>query len=153
MIETCGKKKQNKTFSYCSTSFFLIAFGPKRKLGLVLGMQFPQRAPRSCAPTYPCAFQTYKKGASRRKEHLRDHQNGSVAAVNGHTNRFASLENNVKPRKQRKDWGRRVANLQTTSSDCKHSMSCSRCLLTAAITSAAYNSVIRVGPLSSVQNP
>ncbi|XP_032196159.1 elongation of very long chain fatty acids protein 5 isoform X3 [Mustela erminea] len=48
-------------------------------------------------------IQTYKNGASRRKEHLKDHQNGSVAAVNGHTNSFSSLENNVKPRKQRKD--------------------------------------------------
>ncbi|EHB10085.1 Elongation of very long chain fatty acids protein 5 [Heterocephalus glaber] len=48
--------------------------------------------------------ETYnKKGASRRKEHPRDHQNGSVATVNGHTNSFSSLENNVKPRKQRKD--------------------------------------------------
>lgn len=82
----------------------------------------------SCGVIWPCSFplgwlyfqigymislialftnfyiQTYnKKGASRRKEHLKDHQNGSVAAVNGHTNSFSSLENNVKPRKQRKD--------------------------------------------------
>nr|XP_060471740.1 elongation of very long chain fatty acids protein 5 isoform X3 [Panthera onca] len=82
----------------------------------------------SCGVIWPCSFplgwlyfqigymisliafftnfyiQTYnKKGASRRKEHLKDHQNGSVAAVNGHTNSFSSLENHVKPRKQRKD--------------------------------------------------
>uniref|UniRef100_A0A9L0J9D4 Elongation of very long chain fatty acids protein n=1 Tax=Equus asinus TaxID=9793 RepID=A0A9L0J9D4_EQUAS len=49
-------------------------------------------------------IQTYnKKSASRRKERLREHQNGSVAAVNGHTTSFSSLENNVKLRKQRKD--------------------------------------------------
>ncbi|XP_012296966.1 very long chain fatty acid elongase 5 isoform X2 [Aotus nancymaae] len=49
-------------------------------------------------------IQTYnKKEASRRKDHLKDHQNGSVAAVNGHTNSFSPLENNVKPRKLRKD--------------------------------------------------
>ncbi|XP_049750377.1 very long chain fatty acid elongase 5 isoform X1 [Loxodonta africana] len=49
-------------------------------------------------------IQTYnKKGASRRKDHLKDHQNGSLATVNGHTNSFSSLENHVKPRKQRKD--------------------------------------------------
>ncbi|XFG13103.1 hypothetical protein AB1E19_016727 [Capra hircus] len=49
-------------------------------------------------------IQTYnKKGVSRRREHQKDHQNGSVAAVNGHTSSFSSLENNVKPRKQRKD--------------------------------------------------
>ncbi|XP_014404773.1 PREDICTED: elongation of very long chain fatty acids protein 5 isoform X2 [Myotis brandtii] len=49
-------------------------------------------------------IQTYnKQGSSRRKEHLKDHQNGSLAAANGHTNNFSSLENNVKPRKQRKD--------------------------------------------------
>ncbi|XP_058162875.1 very long chain fatty acid elongase 5 [Dasypus novemcinctus] len=82
----------------------------------------------TCGVIWPCAFplgwlyfqigymislitlftnfyiQTYnKKGASRRKDHLKDHQNGSVAAVNGHTNSFSSLENSVKPRKQRKD--------------------------------------------------
>nr|KAF6461783.1 ELOVL fatty acid elongase 5 [Molossus molossus] len=82
----------------------------------------------SCGVIWPCAFpfgwlcfqigymislialftnfyiQTYnKKGASRRKEHLKDHQNGSLAAANGHTNSFSSLENNVKLRKQRKD--------------------------------------------------
>ncbi|XP_060046020.1 elongation of very long chain fatty acids protein 5 isoform X1 [Erinaceus europaeus] len=81
----------------------------------------------SCGVIWPCSFplgwlyfqigymislitlftnfyiQTYKKGASRRKEHLKDHQNGSVTAVNGHTNRFSTLENNVKLRKQRKD--------------------------------------------------
>ncbi|ELV11969.1 Elongation of very long chain fatty acids protein 5 [Tupaia chinensis] len=82
----------------------------------------------SCGVIWPCSFplgwlyfqigymislialftnfyiQTYnKKGTSRRKDHLKDHQNGSVAAVNGHTNSFSSLENNVKPRKQRKD--------------------------------------------------
>ena len=46
------------------------------------------------------ALQTYnKKGASRRREH----QNGSVTAVNGHTSSFSSLEHSVKPRKQRKD--------------------------------------------------
>ena len=44
-----------------------------------------------------------KKGVSRRRERQKDHQNGSVAAVNGHTSGFSSLENNVKPRKQRKD--------------------------------------------------
>ncbi|MXQ97816.1 hypothetical protein E5288_WYG013834 [Bos mutus] len=49
-------------------------------------------------------IQTYnKKGVSRRREHQKDHQNGSVAAVNGHISSFSSLENNVKPRKQRKD--------------------------------------------------
>uniref|UniRef100_A0A8C9DE05 Elongation of very long chain fatty acids protein n=1 Tax=Prolemur simus TaxID=1328070 RepID=A0A8C9DE05_PROSS len=49
-------------------------------------------------------IQTYnRKGASRRKDHLKDHQNGSVAASNGHTNSFSFLENNVKPRKPRKD--------------------------------------------------
>nr|XP_030726323.1 elongation of very long chain fatty acids protein 5 isoform X2 [Globicephala melas] len=78
----------------------------------------------SCGVIWPCAFplgwlyfqigymislialftnfyiQTYnKKGASRRREH----QNGSVTAVNGHTSSFSSLENSVKPRKQRKD--------------------------------------------------
>lgn len=55
------------------------------------------------APTL-IMFQTYnKKGASRRKEHLKDHQNGSATAVNGHTSSFSALENSVKPRKQRKD--------------------------------------------------
>ncbi|XP_053457474.1 elongation of very long chain fatty acids protein 5 isoform X2 [Nycticebus coucang] len=49
-------------------------------------------------------IQTYnRKGASWRKDHLKDHQNGSVAAANGHTNSFSYLENNVKPRKPRKD--------------------------------------------------
>ncbi|XP_077018199.1 very long chain fatty acid elongase 5 isoform X2 [Tamandua tetradactyla] len=82
----------------------------------------------TCGVIWPCAFplgwlyfqigymislialftnfyiQTYnKKGASRRKDHLKDHKNGSVAAANGHANSFSSLENNVKPRKQRKD--------------------------------------------------
>ncbi|XP_058931321.1 very long chain fatty acid elongase 5 [Kogia breviceps] len=82
----------------------------------------------SCGVIWPCAFplgwlyfqigymislialftnfyiQTYnKKGASRRREHQKDHQNGSVAAVNGHTGSFSSLENSLKPRKQRKD--------------------------------------------------
>ena len=56
------------------------------------------------APICPYVLQTYnKKGVSRRREHQKDHQNGSVAAVNGHTSSFSSLENNVKPRKQRKD--------------------------------------------------
>ncbi|NXA54069.1 ELOV5 protein, partial [Nothocercus julius] len=40
-----------------------------------------------------------KKASSRRKEY----QNGSTATVNGYTNSFSSLENNVKQRKQRKD--------------------------------------------------
>ncbi|XP_023977875.1 very long chain fatty acid elongase 5 isoform X3 [Physeter macrocephalus] len=82
----------------------------------------------SCGVIWPCAFplgwlyfqigymislialftnfyiQTYnKKGASRRREHQKDHQNGSVMAVNGHTSSFSSLENSLKPRKQRKD--------------------------------------------------
>eukprot|EP00069_Balaena_mysticetus_P009200 bmy_06142T0 len=49
-------------------------------------------------------IQTYnKKGASRRREHQKDHQNGYVTAVNSHTSSFSSLENNVNPRKQRKD--------------------------------------------------
>uniref|UniRef100_A0A8C5WS34 Elongation of very long chain fatty acids protein 5 n=1 Tax=Laticauda laticaudata TaxID=8630 RepID=A0A8C5WS34_LATLA len=44
--------------------------------------------------------QTYnKKAASRRKEY----QNGSAAAMNGHTNSFSSFGNNVKQIKQRKD--------------------------------------------------
>uniref|UniRef100_A0A8C5MCX7 Elongation of very long chain fatty acids protein n=1 Tax=Leptobrachium leishanense TaxID=445787 RepID=A0A8C5MCX7_9ANUR len=43
-------------------------------------------------------IQTYnEKARSKRK----DYQNGSVSAVNGHTNSFSSLENNVKQRKQR----------------------------------------------------
>uniref|UniRef100_A0A8V0XEM8 Elongation of very long chain fatty acids protein n=1 Tax=Gallus gallus TaxID=9031 RepID=A0A8V0XEM8_CHICK len=78
----------------------------------------------SCGVVWPCAFpqgwlyfqifymisliilftnfyiQTYnKKASSRRKEY----QNGSTATVNGYTNSFSSLENNVKQRKQRKD--------------------------------------------------
>lgn len=77
----------------------------------------------TCAMIWPCAFpmgwlyfqncymitliilftnfyiQTYKKASSRRK----DYQNGSVTAVNGHTNGFSSLEDNVKQRKQRRD--------------------------------------------------
>ena len=49
-------------------------------------------------------IQTYnKKGASRRREHQKDHQNSYVTAINGHTSSFSSLENNVNPRKQRKD--------------------------------------------------
>ncbi|KAI5140568.1 elongation of very long chain fatty acids protein 5 [Manis pentadactyla] len=82
----------------------------------------------SCGVVWPCAFplgwlyfqigymislivlftnfyvQTYnKKGASRRREYLKDHQNGSMAAVNGHAGSFSSLGNSVKPRKLRKD--------------------------------------------------
>uniref|UniRef100_A0A8C5PWU9 Elongation of very long chain fatty acids protein n=1 Tax=Leptobrachium leishanense TaxID=445787 RepID=A0A8C5PWU9_9ANUR len=45
-------------------------------------------------------IQTFnEKARSKRK----DYQNRSVSAVNGHTNSFSSLENNVKQRKQRKD--------------------------------------------------
>ncbi|XP_063772773.1 very long chain fatty acid elongase 5 isoform X2 [Pseudophryne corroboree] len=45
-------------------------------------------------------IQTYnKKTSSRRK----DYQNGSASAVNGHTNGFSSLEDNIKQRKQRRD--------------------------------------------------
>ncbi|KAM9154589.1 very long chain fatty acid elongase 5 isoform 1-T2 [Pangshura tecta] len=78
----------------------------------------------SCGVVWPCAFpmgwlyfqisymisliilftnfyiQTYKKKASSRRK---EYQNGSTAAVNGYTNSFSSLENNVKQRKQRKD--------------------------------------------------
>lgn len=43
--------------------------------------------------------------------------------------------------------------LQTTACDCKHSMSCALTLVTAAVTSPAYCSVIYVGPFSSVQSP
>ncbi|XP_030054825.1 very long chain fatty acid elongase 5 [Microcaecilia unicolor] len=78
----------------------------------------------SCALVWPCGFpkgwlyfqnsymvsliilftnfyiQTYsKRKESRRKEY----QNGSASTVNGHTNNFFSLENNVKQRKQRRD--------------------------------------------------
>jgi elongation of very long chain fatty acids protein 5 len=67
-------------------------------------MQFPVKSPWSVAFICPYALQTYnKKGASRRRDHLKDHLNGSATVVNGHTNTFSSLENNVKPRKQRKD--------------------------------------------------
>ncbi|XP_068137463.1 very long chain fatty acid elongase 5 isoform X1 [Hyperolius riggenbachi] len=45
-------------------------------------------------------IQTYNKKASSRRK---DYQNGSASAVNGHTNGFSSLEDNVKQRKQRKD--------------------------------------------------
>lgn len=84
-----------------------VALGADRSLGLELGKRgapHPPAEPPLTRSVCPDAFQTYnKKGASRRKEYLKDHQNGSVAAVNGHTNSFSSLENNVKPRKQRKD--------------------------------------------------
>ncbi|XP_072264546.1 very long chain fatty acid elongase 5 [Pyxicephalus adspersus] len=78
----------------------------------------------TCAMIWPCAFpmgwlyfqncymisliilfanfyiKTYnKKTSSKRK----DYQNGSVSAVNGHTNGFSSLEDNIKQRKQRRD--------------------------------------------------
>ncbi|XP_006893188.1 PREDICTED: elongation of very long chain fatty acids protein 5 isoform X1 [Elephantulus edwardii] len=48
-------------------------------------------------------IQTYSRnGVSRRKGYQKDHQNGSMAAVNGETS-LPSLEHNVKSRKQRKD--------------------------------------------------
>lgn len=80
----------------------MIALGLEWKPGSRAGCG-PRRAAAHAA-VCPCVFQTYnKKGASRRKDHLKDHQNGSLAAANGHTNSFSSLENNVKLRKQRKD--------------------------------------------------
>uniref|UniRef100_A0A8C5K9S2 Elongation of very long chain fatty acids protein n=1 Tax=Jaculus jaculus TaxID=51337 RepID=A0A8C5K9S2_JACJA len=72
----------------------------------------------SCRVIWPCTFPlgwlyfqigymisliTYKKGASQRKEHLKDHQKGSMTTVNGHTNSLSLLANSVKPRRQRKD--------------------------------------------------